>query len=38
MATKEPNKPKNPNKTVPDSDISEEETTDARYVTSVEER
>ena len=38
MATKEPNEPKSPNKTVPDSDTSEEETNDPRYVTSVEER
>ena len=38
MAAKEPNKPKSPNKTPPDSDTSEEETIDPRYVTSVEER
>ena len=37
-ATKEPNKPKSPNKTLPDSDISEEETIDPRYVILVEER
>ena len=38
MAANEPNEPKSPSKTPPDSDTSEEETIDLRYVMSVEER
>ena len=38
MAAKEPNEPKSPNKALPDSETSEEETIDPRFVTSVEER
>ena len=38
MAAKEPNEPKHPTKTEPDSDTSEEDTIDPRYVTSIKER
>ena len=38
MAAKEPNEPKSPSKTPPDSDTSEEETIDPSYITLVEER
>ena len=38
MAAKEPNEPKHPSKTEPDSDTSEEDTIDPRYVTSIKER